>query len=190
MRRGFDVVDSTDRSAGPRHDEQRAPHRAVPGPRRAPVRPIYLLFPANQHYGALLTIGVLSIVFAVASYLAESFSREPTAQRSLAWGFFGMGFTVLYLSVGLATVYSVSGVTALDALLGIIVITIFLAIAVIGIVWRMRAVRATQNQMVARASWKQEPAPSAFSYGAANSPSVPTVAPPPGSPPSNPPRSP
>jgi MFS family permease len=151
---------------------------------------IYLIFPANQHYGALLTIGVLSIVFALASYLAESLSREPSAQRSLAWGFFGMGFTVLYLSVGLAVFYSVSGVSVLGAFIGIIVITVFLVIAVVGIIWRIRAVRATQNQMVSRASWQREPAPSAFSYGAANSPSVPTVAPPPSTPPANPPRSP
>jgi hypothetical protein len=151
---------------------------------------IYISFPDNEHYLALLIIGILSVVFALCSYLAESLSREPATQRSLAWGFFGMGFTVLYLSVGLAPFYGVNAVTATTAFVGIIVITVFLVIAVVGIVWRTRAVRATQNQMVSRTSWRQEPAPSAFSYGAANSPSVPTVAPPPTSPPSPPPRSP
>src|SRR5271157_1521722 len=109
---------------------------------------IYFALPDNQHYGALLLIGVLSLVFALACYFAEALSREPTSQRSLAWGFFGMGFTVL-------------------------VLTVVLAIAVAFIVWRTRAVRATENQMVSRAAWRNEPAPSAFTYGTANSPSVP-----------------
>lgn len=151
---------------------------------------IYLTLPDNQHYGALLLIGVLSLIFALASYLAESLSREPTSQRSLAWGFFGMGFTVLYLSVGLASYYNVNGISPLDQLTGIIVVTAVLLVAVVGIVWRVRAVRATANQMVSRASWRNENPPSAFSYGTANSPSVPTVAPPPSSPPAAPPRSP
>ena len=72
----------------------------------------------------------------------------------------------------------------------LLVITVFLVLGVLGVVWRVRSLRATQNQMVSRGSWEKEPAPSAFSYGAANSPSVPAVAPPPSSPPSNPPRSP
>ncbi|HLM71025.1 MAG TPA: hypothetical protein VK423_06565 [Thermoplasmata archaeon] len=150
---------------------------------------LYLAFPQDQHYNALVLIGVISLILAVVSYLAESFSREPTAQRSLAWGFFGMGFSVLFLTVGLGPYY-VSSITAADQLFGLIILAVLLAVSVALIVWRVRAVRATRNQMVSRGSWQREPAPSAFSYGAANSPSVPIVAPPPASPPSNPPRSP
>lgn len=151
---------------------------------------IYFALPDNQHYGALLIIGVLSLVFSVSCYFAEALSAEPTAQRSLAWGFFGMGFAVLFLSVGLGPYYINGILSPIEQLVGLIVLTVFLALAVVFIVWRTRAVRATENEMVSRAAWHNEPAPSAFSYGTANSPSVPKVAPPTSSPPPNPPRSP
>jgi len=151
---------------------------------------IYFALPDNQHYGALLLIGVLSLVFALACYFAEALSREPTSQRSLAWGFFGMGFTVLFLTVGLGPFY-INGILApIEWLTGLIVLTVVLAIAVAFIVWRTRAVRATENQMVSRAAWRNEPAPSAFTYGTANSPSVPKVSPAAPSSPETPPRSP
>lgn len=151
---------------------------------------IYLLLPASMHFWALITIGILAIVFALGSYLMESVSRDPTAQRSLAWGFFGMGFAVLILTLGLGPSYGVLSTIAM--LLGLVVVLIVLVIAVALIAWRGRAVRATQNQQVPRAAWRNEPTPSAFSYAAANAPSVPAVAPPP-SPPGGsapPPRSP
>jgi MFS family permease len=150
---------------------------------------LFFTFPANQHYSALLLIGVLCLVFAFFSYLAESLSREPTAQRSLAWGFFGMGFSVLYLTVILGPYYISGILTPIAQLTTIIFLTVVLAVAVVGIVWRMRAVRATENEMVSRASWRNEPAPSAFSYATAKSPAVPEVGPPPSSPPATPPRS-
>jgi hypothetical protein len=151
----------------------------------------YLAFPQNSHYTALLLIGVLALLFALGCYLAESFSRQPTMQRSLAWGFFGMGFAVLLLSIGLGPTYGVTSAT--QALLGLIVVIVVLMITVALIAWRVRAVQATANQQVPREAWRREPAPSAFSYAAANSPSVPVTAPAPsdpsaGSPP--PPRSP
>jgi hypothetical protein len=151
---------------------------------------IYVAFPANAHYNALLIIGVLALILALCCYLAESFSRDPTAQRSLAWGFFGMGFAVLLLSIGLGPYYSVT--TPFQALEGLIVVIIVLAITIALIGWRLRAVQATAAREGPRQAWRNEPAPSAFSYAAANSPSVPTTAPPatPPSNPANPPRSP
>ncbi|MGD0588896.1 MAG: hypothetical protein ABSA63_08925 [Thermoplasmata archaeon] len=152
---------------------------------------IYYSFTANQHFLALLLIGVVSLLFALGCYLAESLSRDPSYQRSLAWGFFGMGFAVLFLTIGLGQYYLGSGVISTVAqLAAFTVLLVVLIVSVALIAWRVRAVRATANQQVSRASWRQEPAPSAFSYGAAKSPSVPVVAPPPSSPPSNPPRSP
>jgi apolipoprotein N-acyltransferase len=147
---------------------------------------IYLAFPANQHFTALITIGILSLVFAVLCYLAESLSRDPVSQRSLAWGFFGMGFTVLLLSIGLGPYYNVlSPVAQLYGLL-FTILALIVALALIG--WRIRAVRATENLEVARGSWRNEPTPSAFSYAAAQSPSVPGTAQPPSTPgSSNPP---
>jgi len=152
----------------------------------------YYAFPGDQHYTALLLIGIVSLLFALGSYLAESFSRDPTYQRSLAWGFFGMGFAVLFLTVGLAPYYGISGATVVGALTGLVILLVVLIVTVFLIGWRVRAVRATENQQVPRAGWRSESAPSAFSYAAANSPSVPTTAPPPTTnpPPSSPPRSP
>ncbi len=141
----------------------------------------YISFPANAHYSALLIIGILALIFALGSYLAESISRDPRAQRSLAWGFFGMGFAVLLLSIGLGPTYGVSSTS--QALEGLIVVLAVLFVTVGLIAWRVRAVQATENQQVPRAAWRNEPAPSAFSYAAANSPSVPATAPPPGTPP-------
>ncbi len=150
---------------------------------------IYLTITANSHYYALIAIGILALIFALGSYLAESFSRDPTAQRSLAWGFFGMGFAVLFLTVGLGPTYGV--LSTVDQLWGLAVIVVVLIITIALIAWRGRAVRATANQQVARQAWRNETPPSAFSYATANSPSVPTTSPPPpsGAPPS-PPRSP
>jgi len=149
---------------------------------------LYLAFPQSSHYYALIYIGALALVFALVSYLAESFSRDPTAQRSLAWGFFGMGFAVLFLSIGLGPYYGIIGqVLAIE---GLVIVLVLLFAAVVGIRWRGRAVRATENQQVPRQAWRSEPAPSAFTYATANSPSVPATAPPPTSPPpSQPPRS-
>lgn len=136
---------------------------------------IYLAFPQNSHYGALLLIGVIALLFCLITYFAEAFSRDPTAQRSLAWGFFGMGFAVLFLSLGLGPTYGVIGVIA--AIEGLIVVLALLFIAVGFVAWRGRSARATANQEVARSAWRQEPAPNAFSYATANSPSVPSTAP-------------
>jgi len=152
---------------------------------------LYYTFTANQHYDALLLIGVVSLIFALGCYLAESLSRDPSYQRSLAWGFFGMGFAVLFLTVGLGQYYLGSSViSTTDQLTGLVILVAVLIVTVALIAWRGRAVRATQNQQIPRAEWRKEPAPSAFTYAAANSPSVPTTAPPPSSPPSNPPGSP
>ena len=139
---------------------------------------IYLAIPqpSGTHYNALLFIGVLSLILALTSYLAESFSRDPTAQRSLAWAFFGMGFAVLLLSVGLGPSYGIT--TMLQAIEGLLVVLVVLAITIALIVWRTRAVSATKTEMVSRDAWKREPAPSAFTYASANAPSVPATSPP------------
>jgi len=142
---------------------------------------IYYALPGNGHYGALIVIGILSLIFALGSYLAESLSREPSAQRSLAWGFFGMGYAVLFISVALGGSY---GVSVTLQLLGLLLTLIALIVTVALIGWRMRAVRATESRAAPRAAWRGEPASSALSYPAASSPSVPQVSPAPATPPS------
>jgi len=151
---------------------------------------LYLAFPQSQHFWGLIWIGIVALIFALASYFAEAASREPTFQRSLAWGFFGMGFAVLFLTIGLAPSYGIS--LGSWQYLGLLLVVIALAVAVGGMVWRSRAVSNTAARQVVREEWRERPAPSAFSYAAANSPSVPVTAapPPPPTPPASPPRSP
>ncbi len=150
---------------------------------------IYLTITADRGFWALITIGIVALVFSLGAYLMESVSRQPTAQRSLAWGFFGMGFAVLILTVALGPSYGV--LSTVWMLWGLVIVLAVLIVAVALIAWRVRSVRATENLQVARTAWRTEPTASAFSYAAANSPSVPATAPPPpasNSPP--PPRSP
>ncbi len=149
---------------------------------------IYYTITSDHGFWALVTIGIVALVFSLGSYLMESVSRQPTAQRSLAWGFFGMGFAVLFLTIGLGPLYGV--LSTVWALWGLVIVVAVLIVAVALMAWRVRAVRATENQQVPRTAWRTEPAPSAFSYAAANSPSVPSTAPPPPSGGSPPPRSP
>jgi hypothetical protein len=138
---------------------------------------IYLAFPQNHEFTALIYIGILALIFAIACYLLEAASRDPAAQRSLAWAFMAMGFATLFLSVGLGPTYNVESFG--DMLLGLIVLVIILAVTIALIAGRIRGVQQTAHQEVARAAWRHEAPVSAFSYSAANSPSVPTSTPPP-----------
>jgi hypothetical protein len=148
---------------------------------------VYYALPQSNHYFALLTIGILALIFSLGSYLAEAASRQPTIQRSLAWGFFGMGFAVLIVSIALGPTYNV--LTIVTALVGLAVTVAALAIAVGLMMWRVRAVARTAAREAPRQSWRQEPSPSALSYSTATGPSVAAVTPPPPSQ-NPPPRSP
>jgi hypothetical protein len=149
---------------------------------------VYIGLPANSHFGALLLIGVLALIIALLCYVAESFSRDPSAQRSLAWAFGAMGFATLFLTVGLGPTYNVESMTG--QLVGLIVLAILLGITIALVGWRMRAVEQTVHQEAARASWRKETPASAFSYTTANAPAMPTTAPPPSTPGQNPPQGP
>jgi hypothetical protein len=148
---------------------------------------IYYTLPYSNHYFALVAIGIVALFFSLGCYLAEAASRAPTIQRSLAWGFFGMGFAVLIVTVALGPTYGV--LTGVAALVGLAVTLAALFIAVGLMMWRVRAVARTQAREAPRDAWRKEPTPSALSYSTATSPSVPAVTPPPSSP-SPPPRSP
>src|SRR5271170_4041042 len=88
---------------------------------------LYLALPQNHEFGALLLIGVIALFFALGCYLAESASRDPAAQRSLAWAFLAMGFATLFLSVGLGPTYNVESVQ--NMLIGLILLVILLAVS-------------------------------------------------------------
>ena len=97
---------------------------------------IYLAFPQNHEFTALLIIGSLALVFALGCYLAESISRDPMAQRSLAWAFLAMGFATLFLTVGLGPTYNVE--TTLGMLTGLIILIVLLMVTIALIAWRIR----------------------------------------------------
>jgi MFS family permease len=142
---------------------------------------VYAAFPAHDHFGGLLAIGILSLFFALGSYFAEAFSREPVTQRALAWAFFGLGFAVLFLSIAIAPTYG--ALTAFWQLTGLLLTLVVLIVAVALISWRTAALQRTEKRMVARSAWDEEPAPSAFSYATAKSPDAPVVPVTPPSPP-------
>jgi uncharacterized membrane protein len=144
----------------------------------------YSLANPDNHWYGLLAIGIVALFFSLGSYLAESASREPTIQRSLAWGFFGMGFAVLLFTVGLGTMYGVTDLVGV--LIGLIVVVVALFVSVGLMMWRIRSVARTRAREPPREAWRQEPTPSALSYATATSPSVPAVTPPPSS--GNPPQ--
>ncbi len=147
---------------------------------------LYYDLTAANHWWALLGIGLVALVFAGGSYLAEASSRDPTIQRSLAWGFFGMGFAILLLTLAVGHMYGVISIVV--ALLGLVLVLIALFASVGLMMWRVRAVARTASREAPREAWRKEPTPSALTYAAANSPSVPAVTAPPAENP--PPRSP
>jgi hypothetical protein len=140
---------------------------------------IYLALPPDHEFGALLLIGSIALLFALGCYLSESISRDPAAQRSLAWAFLAMGFATLFLSVGLGPTYGAE--STFGMLIGLILLIVLLMVTVGLIVWRTRGVQSTARREVARKVWQSEAPVSAFSYSTANSPSVPTSSPPPSS---------
>ncbi len=143
---------------------------------------VYAAFPAHDHFGGLLAIGILSLLFALGSYFGEAFSREPVTQRTLAWAFFGLGFAVLFLTIAIGPTYG--AINATWQLIGLLITLVVLIVAVALISWRTAALQRTEKRMVARKAWDEEPAPSAFAYATAASPDAPVV---PVTPPSAPP---
>jgi len=147
---------------------------------------LYFAYPVSNHWWALIGIGIIALFFSLGSYLAEAASREPTIQRALAWGFFGMGFAVLIITIAIGPMYGV--LTTVGMLVGLAVTVAAVFIAVGLMMWRVRGVARTAAREAPREAWRQEPTPSALSYSTATSPSVPAVTPPPAQTP--PPRSP
>jgi site-specific recombinase len=137
---------------------------------------LYYSFPADHYFWALLGIGIFSLLFALIAALAQSLSRQPIVQRALSWGYLGLGFAVLFLTVALGPSYGALTVTG--ELIGLLLLVVALAVAVALVSWRGRALRSTENREVARAAWRQEPTQSAFTYATAGSPSVPEASPP------------
>jgi MFS family permease len=142
---------------------------------------IYVVLPQDHHFVALLLIGGLSLVFAFGSYLAQAISKDPVLQRAGTYGFLGMGFATLILTLVLGPT-TVIGFVA--RLVGLILVGIVLLVVVVGIAWRQWGRESDRARESARAQWRANPPPSAFEYSTARTdvpppaPSRPVAAPP------------
>lgn len=146
---------------------------------------IYLSMPQNQHFYALLWIGVLGLVFGFATYFAQAFLRDPAPARFATFGFVGMGFTVLFLTVLIAP----GNPFTLGSQLAALVVLILLLIAVVAFaMWRARELGREARRSERRQEWTASPPASALDYPAARAAAAPPAATPTssGSPPSRP----
>ncbi len=133
------------------------------------------LFLKVQPFWALFWVGVLALVFALASYLAGALTPDPKFQRGLATGYYGLGFLLLYADLA---ANPGSTLTSAWQLVTLALVTLALASTVIAIGWRLRSVAQPPREARDREAWRQSGgSPSAFSYTTAHSPSSPTPMP-------------
>ncbi|MCI4332088.1 MAG: hypothetical protein L3K19_09660 [Thermoplasmata archaeon] len=125
---------------------------------------IYLAIPQNGHFYALIAIGVLSLVFALAAYLAQAVAPDPMMPRALAWGFAGLGF---FLLLGTVVANPTSILGFLTQLLLLIVILLFVVLTLVGGYWRYRSVALDKIRLERREGWQASPPRSALDYSAA-----------------------
>jgi hypothetical protein len=142
----------------------------------------WLASPGQNHYGALILIGILALIYSLLTYLVRAFTIDPTPLQGAGWGFYGLGAAVLILAV---VFDAPPGSSIIGQLLGVIVVLIVLFVGFLGAAWRSRTNASDRNRAQGREAWRQQPVSSAFSYGTANPPAVGTP-PAAGSPPSGP----
>lgn len=145
---------------------------------------IYYALPQADHFFALITIGFLSLVFALGGYLGQALTRDPTPTRLATYGFLGMGFAVLLLTIILAPG---NPLTVLLQIVGLVLVLLLLAGVAAFAWWRAGTLGREARRVERRQEWASAPAPSAFSYAAAQKAPIPPAQDPPpsgGSPPS------
>jgi hypothetical protein len=125
---------------------------------------IFLVLPGNGHFYALITIGILSLVFALGSYLAQAIAPDPTMPRALAWGFAGLGYALL---LGSVLVNPTTVLNFLAQIVILIVVLLFLVVTLVGAYWRYRTVAVEHVRLERREGWTQSTPPSALDYAAA-----------------------
>lgn len=145
---------------------------------------IYLAVPGNGHFYALIWIGILALIFAFASYIGSSLTRDPSAARLATFGFLGMGFAVLILTITVGPDNPLNQTAQVGSL---IVVLLLLVGVVIMARWRAGELGRESRRSEQRTEWAQTPPKSAFEYAAAQTATPPPAAPPPsGGPPSPP----
>jgi hypothetical protein len=125
---------------------------------------VYLSLPGNQHFYGLVTIGILSLVFALGAYLAQALAPDPMLPRALSRGFAGLGFALL---VGTVLTNPASTLNFLAQLVALIVILLFVAVTLVGAYWRSRTVAGARARLEVRDGWRAQPPRSALDYSAA-----------------------
>ncbi|MFZ0830125.1 MAG: hypothetical protein WAN40_03200 [Thermoplasmata archaeon] len=147
---------------------------------------IWFAVPQYNHDLALAEIGILSLVFALASTLGRAFTRAGYVLKLLAWGYAGLGFTLLIGSLVLAGASSVIGVVF--ELVGLVIVVVLIAIVAGLGVWGAGSAAMTRRREERRETWRSSTPRSAFDYTTAR-PNVPSSSnpPPAESPPAAPP---
>ncbi len=138
---------------------------------------VYFALPQDDHFFGLITIGILSLVFALGAYLSQSLTRDPSAVRLATFGFLGMGFAVLLLTIVLGPS---NPLTFVGQIVGLVLVLLVLVGIVVFARWRASTMGREAVREERRQAWSSAPAPSAFDYAAAQK----AAGPPPQAPPS------
>ncbi|MCI4358902.1 MAG: hypothetical protein L3J95_00515 [Thermoplasmata archaeon] len=125
---------------------------------------VYLGLPGNDHVGALLSIGVLSLVFALVTYFGQSLSSSAGPIEAVSWGFTGLGFGLLLLTLGFAPASTMSFT---GRLLGFLVVLIGLALVIVIAGWRWRGRALDTARAAEHTAWTRRPPTNALDYPAA-----------------------
>ena len=125
---------------------------------------IYVALPQNDHFFALITIGILSLLFAVGGYFGQAVTRDPGMVRLTTYGFLGMGFAVLLLTIALAPG---NPLTLLLQIVGLVLVLILLAGVAALAYWRAGTLGREAQRQERRQEWASSPPPSALTYAAA-----------------------
>jgi hypothetical protein len=133
---------------------------------------IFLVLPGENHFWALIAIGIVSLFFGLFSYLARALSRQAGIQQGFAWGFAAFGLAVMFLSVlAFPVLYPGNApLTPVGQVVALILLVFVVILIVAGSWWRGRGEHADARRQEARAAWESRPPPSAFSYATAQSP--------------------
>ncbi|MCI4324053.1 MAG: hypothetical protein L3K03_08625 [Thermoplasmata archaeon] len=115
---------------------------------------------ANSHAGGLTEIGILALVFALGSYLAQSLGTDPLPFQVAQWSFTGFGFAVLFLTLLWLTFN----------LIGVIVVLLLVVVVALAARWGAGARASEERRGDERRNWQSSSPPSAFSYTAAQAP--------------------
>jgi hypothetical protein len=151
---------------------------------------IYLALPGQGHFYALVWIGILALIMAAASYVGSSLTRDPSAVRLATFGFLGMGFAILLLTIAVGPdnpLLPSGQSTSIGQIAWLIVLLVLLVGVVFGARWRANEMGRQNRRSEQRTEWGQSTPKSAFEYAAAQTTSAPPAASPP-APTSSPPR--